>query len=95
MTQEVPYVPVADWYPDPQGQGALRYWDGSKWTDHLHTQPGLVKAAENPPSINGKGSAPVIDESIQIKGCGIVRLGTGSTRHPGLCGAALLYLCRR
>jgi hypothetical protein len=25
--------PKADWYPDPQGQARLRYWDGSQWTD--------------------------------------------------------------
>jgi uncharacterized RDD family membrane protein YckC len=24
----------ADWYPDPQGQARLRYWDGQRWTDH-------------------------------------------------------------
>src|SRR3954454_24777870 len=24
----------ADWYPDPQGQERLRYWDGQRWTDH-------------------------------------------------------------
>jgi uncharacterized RDD family membrane protein YckC len=24
----------ADWYPDPQGQARLRYWDGHNWTDH-------------------------------------------------------------
>jgi uncharacterized RDD family membrane protein YckC len=24
----------ADWYPDPQGQARLRYWDGQGWTDH-------------------------------------------------------------
>ncbi len=22
------------WYPDPQGQKRLRYWDGSAWTEH-------------------------------------------------------------
>ena len=22
------------WYPDPQGQARLRYWDGSAWTEH-------------------------------------------------------------
>jgi len=25
----------AGWHPDPQGQAALRYWDGSQWTDHV------------------------------------------------------------
>jgi hypothetical protein len=24
----------AGWYPDPQGQARVRYWDGSAWTDH-------------------------------------------------------------
>jgi uncharacterized RDD family membrane protein YckC len=24
----------ADWYPDPQGQARLRYWDGQRWTEH-------------------------------------------------------------
>jgi hypothetical protein len=24
----------ADWYPDPQGQARLRYWDGDRWTEH-------------------------------------------------------------
>jgi hypothetical protein len=28
-----PSGPPAGWYPDPQGQARLRYWDGSAWTD--------------------------------------------------------------
>ena len=25
--------PPANWYPDPQGERRLRYWDGQRWTD--------------------------------------------------------------
>jgi hypothetical protein len=25
---------AADWYPDPRGEKRLRYWDGTRWTDH-------------------------------------------------------------
>ncbi len=28
-----------DWYPDPSGSGALRYWDGQQWTAHLAAAP--------------------------------------------------------
>ncbi len=24
------------WYPDPGGSSAQRYWDGARWTEHLH-----------------------------------------------------------
>ncbi len=29
-----PAATPADWYPDPQGQKRLRYWDGIAWTEH-------------------------------------------------------------
>lgn len=32
-----PAIAAAGWYPDPYGQTAQRYWDGSGWTEH--TQP--------------------------------------------------------
>lgn len=31
-----PSRPPADWYPDPDGQAALRFWDGVTWTDDAH-----------------------------------------------------------
>ena len=31
----VPQTP-AGWYGDPHGSGRLRYWDGTRWTEHLH-----------------------------------------------------------
>ena len=31
----------AGWYADPSGEPAtLRYWNGSDWTEHVHTIPG-------------------------------------------------------
>ncbi len=27
--------PKADWYPDPGGKHEQRYWDGSRWTEHV------------------------------------------------------------
>lgn len=29
----------AGWYQDPWGQAAQRWWDGTKWTTHLHRSP--------------------------------------------------------
>ena len=29
-----PPLPPANWYPDPSGNARLRYWDGTRWTDH-------------------------------------------------------------
>ena len=33
-TAGTPQTP-ADWYPDPFGRHDRRYWDGSKWTEHV------------------------------------------------------------
>jgi len=33
-TAVTPQTP-ADWYPDPFGRHERRYWDGSKWTEHV------------------------------------------------------------
>src|SRR6185437_13126862 len=26
----------AGWYPNPDGTGGLRYWNGTRWTEHTH-----------------------------------------------------------
>ena len=33
---------AAGWYPD--GHGAIRYFDGSAWTEHTHTEPAAQTA---------------------------------------------------
>ena len=32
-----PTQPPAGWYPDPSGRFEQRYWDGTAWTEHVHS----------------------------------------------------------
>lgn len=32
-----PPLPEAGWFPDPKGEAELRWWDGSTWTEHVHS----------------------------------------------------------
>jgi hypothetical protein len=41
--------PPPGWYPDPSGNGQLRYWDGRTWSAHV------AHAQVQPPSKSGKG----------------------------------------
>jgi len=38
----------AGWYPDPDGSGGQRYWDGFAWTEHR--SPGRAPAVPAPPA---------------------------------------------
>jgi len=37
--------PSPGWYPDPSGEHASRYWDGSVWTDRTSDAPSPAPAA--------------------------------------------------
>jgi hypothetical protein len=42
---------VPGWYADPSGPGALRYWDGAAWTQHVQPMPAapIAPAPTYPP----------------------------------------------
>jgi hypothetical protein len=57
----------AGWYPDPDGSGGQRYWDGSEWTEHR--SPAAPEPAEPPTAAEPPGSeAPTADVQLQPTG---------------------------
>ncbi|GAA2051172.1 DUF2510 domain-containing protein [Leifsonia soli] len=46
-------TPAAGWYPDPNGSGALRWWDGSRWSDQLAAAPTAYAPARRRPLAPG------------------------------------------
>ncbi|GAA2421836.1 hypothetical protein GCM10010191_36880 [Actinomadura vinacea] len=36
------------WYPDPQGSGSLRWWNGDHWTEHLNPEPPASRRPDPP-----------------------------------------------
>lgn len=49
--------PQPGWYPIAPGSAELRWWDGSKWTEHRHTQQ-QVAYAPNTPLVAPEGTNP-------------------------------------
>ena len=49
----------ANWYPDPNSPGTLRYWDGQAWTEHTAPDPNAA-APDAAPAVAGSpaGAAP-------------------------------------
>ena len=53
-------TPKADWYPDPDEAGQLRYWDGTTWTAHV--APGAAaQPASDPTANSAQGITPESD----------------------------------
>jgi len=51
-------VPAAGWYPSPEADNEMRYWDGSRWSEPPATgQPGAA-APSGPPSHTLKKKVP-------------------------------------
>ncbi|WP_445337815.1 DUF2510 domain-containing protein [Clavibacter sp. CFBP 8614] len=48
----------AGWYADPAGSDRLRWWDGTRWTDHLTDAPGAGAGAASGASDGQAASQP-------------------------------------
>jgi hypothetical protein len=57
-------TPVPGWYPDPDNADAIRYWDGSTWTDKRRPRPGWTSPA---PALGtaDAGGAPRTDSPME------------------------------
>lgn len=58
-------VPAAAWYPDPQTPGQVRWWDGTKWTEHVST-PSVGQAAEQKVDHHVNVAAAEVDEVATV-----------------------------
>lgn len=77
MTHQAP----ADWQPDPFGRHELRYWDGSKWTQHVASGG---HQAIDPPVANP--AQPATHTTTRRVGRGDRRVGR-QVRKAGASGA--------
>ena len=46
----------AGWYADPYGSGGYRWWDGTRWTEHLNAPP--PQQVQAPAVQQGQSAAP-------------------------------------
>jgi hypothetical protein len=50
--------PAAGWYADPGVPGRLRWWDGSRWTEHVTPDPNLGEREGSPGDATSEGASP-------------------------------------
>jgi hypothetical protein len=49
--------PAAGWYADPGVPGRLRWWDGSRWTEHVTPDPNLGEREGSPGDTTWEGAS--------------------------------------
>ena len=82
----------AGWYPDPSGRHEHRYWDGSRWTEHVasHGRPGTDRnlSSAPPPTVNRATDKVLRDvEKAGATGAGGGARGLGGVPPTAAAGA--------
>jgi uncharacterized protein YxjI len=70
----------ADWYPDPSGRHEHRYWDGTRWTEHVasHGRQGVDHDASSLPPPTVARSAEKIVRDVEKAGATGTASGGGT-----------------
>lgn len=88
-------VAPAAWHDDPDGSGRLRFYNGTRWTDHYADKPGQASAEPTQPDAPTKQLPPPAEEPETVANDGgeggeevtVVLKSTAPTRAAcGSCG---------
>lgn len=63
--------PAAAWHPDPTRRHEVRYWDGSRWTEHVASRG--VQATD-PLTAPPRVSSVMVRDSVSSSGLGMIDL---------------------
>jgi len=77
-------VAAPGWYANPDGRRGLRYWDGSRWTEHTHG------VGSDIPATADSGTADHADEMPPPPGVGVACFAFGAGAAVAIAVAALL-----
>ena len=68
----------ANWYPDPFGRHELRYWDGSRWTEHVASH-----GRQSTDAPVGEPHVPTVNRSTEKVRRDVAKAGVEGGRHQG------------
>lgn len=54
------------WYPDPNGSGGQRYYDGAQWTAHAAPPPMPMRPVYGPPPVVVINRGPGINHALHL-----------------------------